>query len=317
MSITSSTFSIATVALLLSTAATAQECEPSRWGADDQLGSANHVTPESVLAALDLVKLGQTHPLGIVIPPGIPAYPPRSMALQIVQTGQQWGRSLEQDYGWPLVFNDDLAQLWWGMGSQIDGLGHFGVEQMFYNCNDGKDIGNLTGLTRLGIHNVPPLVGRGVLIDMAGHFGVEHLGSGQAFTAADIREAIAAQEVEIREGDVILFHTGWTDAKLATEPEAWFATQPGLSNDAATYVASLDPMAVGADNWGIDVIPPVEGEKVFFGHGVFLKENGIYLLEVMNTGRLAAENVKEFLFVLGQARVEGAVQMMINPVALW
>jgi hypothetical protein len=48
-----------------------------------------------------------------------------------------------------------------------------------------------------------------------------------------------------------------------------------------------------------------------------LKEHGIYILETMNTGRLAKESVKEFMFVLGQARVKGAVQMMINPVAMW
>jgi hypothetical protein len=76
-------------------------------------------------------------------------------------------------------------------------------------------------------------------------------------------------------------------------------------------------MAVGADTWGVDVVPPAEGEKVFYGHVTFLKENGIYILETMNTGRLAAEGVTEFLFVLGQPRLRGAVQMMINPVAMW
>lgn len=49
----------------------------------------------------------------------------------------------------------------------------------------------------------------------------------------------------------------------------------------------------------------------------FLKDNGIYILEVMNTGRLAEEGVNEFMFVLGQARLKGAVQMIINPVAMW
>lgn len=56
---------------------------------------------------------------------------------------------------------------------------------------------------------------------------------------------------------------------------------------------------------------------MFYGHITFLKENGIYILETMNTGRLAKERVHEFLFVLGQARVRGAVQMIINPVAMW
>jgi hypothetical protein len=76
-------------------------------------------------------------------------------------------------------------------------------------------------------------------------------------------------------------------------------------------------MAVGADTWGVDAVPPAEGDKVFYAHVTFLQQNGIYILETMNTGRLAAEGVNEFMFVLGQARLKGAVQMMINPVAMW
>ena len=64
-------------------------------------------------------------------------------------------------------------------------------------------------------------------------------------------------------------------------------------------------------------MPPNKGDKVFYGHVTFLKETGIYILETINTGRLAKERVHEFLFVLGQARVRGAVQMIINPVAMW
>jgi hypothetical protein len=82
-------------------------------------------------------------------------------------------------------------------------------------------------------------------------------------------------------------------------------------------MASLNPIAVGADTWSLDVIPPIEGDKFVYGHVELLKKNGIYILETMNTGRLAEEEVYEFMFVLGQARIKGTVQMMINPVAIW
>ena len=104
---------------------------------------------------------------------------------------------------------------------------------------------------------------------------------------------------------------------LTSEPQAWTAGEPGITNEAAVYLASLNPMAVGADTWGVDAVPPVAGDKVFYGHIEFLKKNGIYILETMNTGRLARERVSEFMFVLGQARILGTVQMMINPVAMW
>lgn len=311
-------FAAATVAsLLMGGAAIAAECEPSKWGADDEIGAANYVNPEQVMMASKLIKKGENHPLGIVIDPNMPAFPPRKMMLQVVQPNQQYGRSLSGDFGWDIVYNDDVTQLWWGTGPQIDGLGHLGESGMYYNCNEGKEFAALTGLKKLGIHTIPPLVGRGVMIDMAKHFGVETMAKGQAFGSEDIKAAAEAQGVQIRQGDVVLFHTGWTDGMLESQPAEWVSGEPGLNNEAAVYLASLNVMAVGADTWGVEAVPPAEGDKVFYGHVTFLAKNGIFILETMNTGRLAKEGVHEFMFVLGQMRLKGAVQMMINPVAMW
>ncbi len=196
-------------------------------------------------------------------------------------------------------------------------MGHLGESGVYYNCNKAVDFVHIGGLKKLGIDKIPPLVGRGVLIDMAEYFGVEAMAGGQVITPEDIETAASEQGVEFREGDVVLFHTGWTDAKLESDPMAWVSSEPGLNNAAMAYMASLNPMAVGADTWAVDVFPPPEGDKAFYGHVHLLKENGIYILETMNTGRLAREGVHEFLFVLGQARVKGAVQMIVNPVAIW
>ena len=307
----------AIAAVTLTGAVLAQDCKPSKWGPTDEIGAANYITPQSVLAATKLVKMGQTHPLGIVVEPGMPAFPPRSVSLQIVSPGQNNGRDLTKDFGWPAVYNDDLAQLWFGVGPQLDGLGHLGEKNLYYNCNHAFDFVTLSGLTKLGTDKVPPMVARGVLVDMAKHFGVESMAPGQPITAADVDAAMKAQGVEVRQGDVVLFHTGYTDAKLKTDPKTWVSTQPGLTNEATVHVAKMNPMAVGADTWGLEAVPPAPGDRVFYGHVTLLKENGIYILETMNTGRLAKEGVKEFMFVLGQARVKGTVQMIINPVAMW
>jgi kynurenine formamidase len=302
---------------MFATTALGADCKPSKYGKDDQIGAANLITTDSVKLAAKLIKKGQTHPLGIVVDPNMPAFPPRKMMMQVVQPNQQYGRSLKKDFGWPIVYNDDVTQLWWGTGPQIDGLGHLGEGGMYYNCNDGKEFAALTGLKKLGIHTIPPLVGRGIMIDMAKHFGVASMKAGQAIGSTDIKAAAKAQGVTIKKGDIVLLHTGWTDAKLAKEPKVWVSGEPGLSNEGARYLASLDVVAVGADTWGVEAVPPLKGDKVFYGHVTLLKENGIYILETMNTGRLAKEGVHEFMFVLGQARLKGAVQMIINPVALW
>ncbi|MGC1504892.1 MAG: cyclase family protein [Sulfitobacter sp.] len=301
---------------LAATGAVAQDCTPSKWGADDTIGSANLVTPARTLAASKLIKQGKSLPLGITIGTDTPAFPPRSLNLQVVQPNQQGGIKLS-GFGYEGNYNDDILQTWIGIGSQLDGLGHLGEDGMYYNCLDEKEISVITGLTKLGTHAVPPLVGRGVVLDMAAHAGVDVMAAGQSFGSTEIKEAAQAQGVTLGEGDIILFHTGWTEGMFESDPAAWGSAEPGLTNEGAVYLASLNPMAVGADTWGLDAIPPAEGDKVFYGHVTLLKDNGIYILETMNVGPLVREGVTEFMFVLGQARIQGTVQAMINPVALY
>lgn len=297
-------------------AAWAQDCDHSHWGPDDQLGSANLISTERTLEAAKLIRQGKSMPLGIVIGPDTPAFPPRSLSLQVVQPNQHGGQKLSS-FGYEGNYNDDLLQTWIGIGSQLDGLGHLGEDGMYYNCLDEKEISAISGLTKLGTHAVPPLVGRAVIIDMAKHMGKDVLAAGEHFGEAEITAAMEAQQITVNEGDIVLFHTGWTDGMMESDPTAWGSTEPGLNNEGAVFMASMNPMAVGADTWGLEAIPPKEGDKVFYGHVTLLKDNGIYILETMNTGPLVAEGVQEFMFVLGQPLIKGTVQAMINPVALY
>jgi kynurenine formamidase len=308
---------ITIIGLSYSAAAQAADCKPSKWGAQDEIGAANHITPSSIKDAAKLIKQGKSAPLGIVVEPGMPAFPPRFVNLNVHQPNQTLGRKTGAAFGWNFNYNDDSAQLWFGVGPQIDGLSHFGDDGVFYNCNKAVDFIEVTGAKKMGIEGIPPLVGRGVLINMAKHFKVASMEAGQGITPADVDAAIKAQDIKIKKGDIILFHTGWTDEKLKKDPKTWASVEPGLTNAAAQHVANMNPMVVGSDTWGLGPVPPVKGDKVFFDHAIFLKEHGIYILENIDTGVLAKENVKEFMFVLGQARVKGAVQMIINPVAMW
>jgi kynurenine formamidase len=136
----------------------------------------------------------------------------------------------------------------------------------------GVDFADISGLKALGVHNIPPMIGRGVMIDMAMHRGKPVLDAGESLGPDDIKAAAKAQGVEIRQGDVIMFHTGWTDAMLESNPKAWFSGEPGIDNAAAVYLARKNVMAVGADTWGVDFVPLKESEKVFYGHVALLKK---------------------------------------------
>ena len=176
----------ATLALSLSAIAQ-QTWFPSKFGPNDEIGSANYLTPALALEASKLVKTGKTYSLGITVNTTTPAYPPRTCSIYIVQPGQQ---GASEGLGpTKTTYNDDILNCWTGIGTQIDGLGHIGVGERYYNGNKWQDFANIGGLKKLGADKIPPFVARGVLLDMAAYYGVDMLKEGTAFNQAEIEGA--------------------------------------------------------------------------------------------------------------------------------
>jgi len=138
---------------------------------------------------------------------------------------------------------------------------------------------------------------------------------GTAFNRKEIDEQARRQGIEIRKGDVVLFHTGW-QALEGKDNKRFLAGEPGLGRDGATYLSSKEVVAVGADTWALEAIPFEPGAGVFEVHQILLARNGVYILENMNTGPLVRDKAWEFMFVLGTPKITGAVQAIINPVAI-
>lgn len=290
----------------------AQSWCKSKWGPEDEKGAANLLNAQLALDAAKLVKTGKVYPLGVETNSKTPAYPPRSFNLTIVQPGQVGGSGLGPT---KTTYNDDIVAGWTGIGSQLDGLGHIGVDHIYYNCNKGLEFAAADGLKKLGIEKVPPLVTRGVVLDMTAVIGQNPVPAGTPFNKKEIDDAQAKQGIQIKKGDIVLFHTGWQDM-AAKDAKAFMAGEPGLGKEGAEYLVSKEVIAIGADQWGLEVIPFEKGVGVFEVHQILLPRNGVYILENMNTGPLVADKAWEFMFVLGHARITGAVQAIINPVAI-
>lgn len=306
--------SVAILATMLAVASplAAQDWHPSKWGADDEIGAANLLTPGKVMEAMKLVKTGKVYALGVPIDRDTPAFPPRTLAITVLQPNQYHGSTFAKNH---MSYNDDMFNGWLGIGPQIDGLGHLGIDGVFYNGNKAEDFVKVTGLTKMGIEKIPPIVTRGVLLDMAKQKGVEMMKEGEIISADDIKAAASAQGVKIGEGDVVIMHTGWLSL-LGKENERYAKGEPGIDAKAAEYLASLNVVAVGADTWGVEAVPFADPDRIWEGHQVLLAKNGIYILETMNTAPLVKDGVKEFFFALGQPLYRGAVQAIINPVAI-
>lgn len=285
----------------------------SRWGPTDEIGAANYLSAAKTIEASRLIRTGKVYSLGITVNTSTPAFPPRTCTLYIVQPGQVGSaQGLGHTH---MTYNDDILNCWVGIGTQLDGLGHIGVGDTYYNRNKWSDIAQTTGLKKLGVDRIPPMVTRGVLLDMAAHYGVDVVKEGTAFNRAEIEAAAKRQRIEIRQGDVVLFHTGWLSL-INKDPKRFGSVEPGLGRDGARHLVSKGVVAVGADTWGLEAVPFESGAGTFEVHQILLPISGTYILENINTAELARDKAYEFMFVLGHNKYEGAVQSMINPVAI-
>jgi kynurenine formamidase len=282
---------------------------PSRWGADDQRGAANRITPTKVLEAKALITKGAVYQLGHVYEPGMPMFGTRHYSLRIPQAFKMPGKN-EAVYH-DEVISGELGQI----GTQFDGLGHLGIGELFYNGNRRSEFAQAEGLTKLGIENVGPIVTRGVLIDVARFKSVEQLAPRYEITPADLTGALQRQGVQIRGGDVVLIHTGWSSLWMKDNAR-YGESEPGIGLAAAQLLADAEVVVVGADNWGVEVMPNPDSSLSAPVHQLLLARHGIYLHENLITAELARDNVYEFVYMFAPLRLKGATGSPGNPIAI-
>lgn len=305
---------VTTTALLASVSGQQKPCATaSKFGPDDQLGNVRYITPAKTLAASKLVTTGKTYRLGIETNKDTPAYGTRRFSITVLQPDQAGGASIGPTR---TTYNDDIINGWVGVGTQLDGLGHAGIDHVYFNCSKAADFVSPDGLKKFGIENVPAIATRGVLLDMAAYFNTDIVKEGQAFNRAEIEGAMRRQGIRsIERGDVVLFYTGWLKL-IGKDNKRFISSGPGLGRDGARYLASLEVAMVGMDTSNFEVIPFENGAGVYEVHQILLALNGIHLLENMNTEELAKDKAYEFFFTLGTPRITGGVQAIVNPIAI-
>ena len=282
---------------------------PSKWGAGDERGAANHMGPETLIKAARLIQAGRMIELGQVLRSSMPLGA-RHFDLYMKPTGPPAGSNRRAS-------NEELVVAEMGqVGTQFDGFAHQTIGDSLYNCFDQNETMTRTGFTRLGVENVGTLMTRGVLIDVAALKGVDMLPDRYEITAGDLQQALDRQGVALEPGDAVLIHTGW-GVLWDTDAERFMAGNPGIGVAAAQWLVEQDPMLLGADNQPIEVSPNPDPEISLPIHQIMLVVNGIHLVERMRLDELAAAGVHEFAFVVQPLKIEGATGSTVAPVAIY
>lgn len=286
------------------------------WGAEDQAGGSNWMTPEKVLEALSIIKTGKTYELGFMYKNEMPLPGNREYELTIPPTMGPFGE--EGMMGHQENFKANIGHV----GTQFDGLGHIGkrvsdgagkTQDVFYNGFKVDEVYSPTGLKKLGVENVKPIITRGILIDIAGHKNMPTLPDGYVVTLEEVKAALKAQNIDearIKPGDAILFNFGWW--RIIGEPERYGSFNwPGIDESVVSWIIEKKAVMIGSDSSG-----DPQGQGHLSVHFDLLMKNGIYNLEFMTFERILEDQVYEFLFILTPLRLKGATGSPVRPIAI-
>jgi kynurenine formamidase len=288
-----------------------------RWGAEDERGTVNLITPDKLVVAGSLIKQGKVFDLGIPFDAAGPQ--PGGGRINPVHLMSQTGDT--QIFPGGFKYADDYIFMPLQGATQWDSLAHVYYDDQLYNGFPAGEV-TVVGAARDSIDKqAKGIAGRGVLLDIAKLKGVEWLELGYVITPADLEAAEAAQGVTVGSGDVLLFRTGWRRQYLTKQsPQEFMAGEPGIGQDCCEWLHEREVAAILSDNWAIEVLPGENPDAVLQIHCVLIRDMGMSLGEILDLEELAADcaadGVWEFFFCAPPLKVTNAVGSPINPLAI-
>lgn len=294
-----------------------------RWGADDQRGTLNHITPAVLQHAVGTVTSGKLFNLGLNFDKdgpqlGLRRFNPKLYVIEL-------GKPLNPERPDGGCFNDDVIHMPLQAATQWDAIGHVHYDGVLYNNCKACDVLSVEGTTQGAIHHLasPGIMSRGVLLDIAKLKGADELPVNYGITPDDLNAACAAQNVSIEPGDVVLVRTGHIRRfTVQKDRNAFCGLQPGVTPECAEWVYDHCVAAIAADNLAVEVIPPGMAQQYMplpF-HMLTLRDMGCPLGEMFHLETLAADCALDgkysFLFSAPPLAITGAFGSPVNPLVL-
>jgi kynurenine formamidase len=275
---------------------------PSPWGAADELGMLNHVTPAKRVEALGLVRTGRLYDLGRVLDERVPVFPGRAFHQTLVTTAHHanMGGVGENQVNWITEVISGTTQL----GTHLDALSHLQLGDRAYNGHRVDDLASPAGVTALGVETVPQIVTRGFLVDVS----ARALGPGGVIGLDDV------EGIEPEPGDAVLFHTGW--GARWDDAETYLGGEPGPGLELAEWLAARGVALTGCDTWSYGPVPAENPARPFEVPQLLNVKHGVFVVENLDTSALAADSVREFALVLTHPKLRGATGAWVSPIGL-
>lgn len=284
----------------------------NRWGAEDEAGAPNLIGAEQVRLAAGLVRSGRVIGLAQKISDRLPVPGHRAGVLHFMgRDGGDYAAGAKRPGGFQ--FAEDTVVLPLHLGTHIDALCHAWCDDCLYNGFPGNTVRSTTRALRCGVEKMPPLITRGVLLDVVRLRGGP-AAPGDTIGRDEVQGAAKQAGVTLRDGDAVLIRTGWLESQDAAAGID-FNREPGIDVEAALWLAESGVAMVGADNFAIEVLPFPDA-TVFPVHQRLIRDYGIPLLEGLVLRELGEAGATEFLFAALPLPIVGATGSPVAPVAV-
>ena len=252
-------------------------------------------------SALAEVRTGRMYDISHVLDERVPVFAGRYFKQTLVTTAHHanpGGGVGENEVNWITELVSGTMQL----GTHLDALSHLQMGDRGYGGFTVRELAGTAGVTRLGVETVPQIVTRGWLVDVPG------LEPGGVIRPEDCRD------IDPEPGDAVLFHTGW--ARHWDEPDVYVSGEPGPGCELAQWLADHRIALTGCDTWSYGPIPAEDPERPFRVPQILNIEHGIFVVENLNLGQLAADGVRRFALILTHPKLRGATGAWTSPIAL-
>lgn len=317
-------FTYACILLLTTTSVHAEEREVgvSPWGQTDEIGRLNLITPASRAKILSRIDGKTVYDLSVEYFIGMPSWQAAGDPhYRIWMTHTPHGTviddpmNLGQKMNVHISYTGSAISMYTHMGTHIDALNHFGLNGKIWNgFSVQKHLGD-RGWNVAGAEHIPPIIARGVLIDVAAAKDLDMLDDGYRVTRQDLIEALDKQGVDLQEGDIALIRTG--RMKVYEDAAAYMANPPGIGMAAARFlIEEKGVMIVGADNLSLEAFPSEFKDDYVPVHTYLLAQQGAPILELVYLEELSQKAIYEFAFIGGSLKLRGSDAAPIRPIAI-
>ncbi|MFE9658154.1 cyclase family protein [Micromonospora sp. NPDC006431] len=302
-------------------AAKFREVTKSPFGPDDEIGMLNLLSPQAARNAVQRADAGAAIDLSVDMFMGMPSWiKAGDPAFQQWMTHTPPGTVLDDLTGAGpeqnelVAYSGDAVSMYTHTGTHIDTLNHFGYRGKIWNGFSADQHLSSRHWIKCGADKIPPIIGRGVLFDVAALHGVDMLPDNYGISAQDLHDALRRQQLEFHPGDIALIRTGrmtqWPD------PSRYIDNSPGLNLDGARWLARAGASVIGGDNSALEQMPADDDENWQVVHTYLLGEAGVPMMELVDCEQLSAENLYEFAFVGACLKIRGATGAPMRPLAM-